>query len=205
MNVPLPNNGTAPVDTINRGVGRTTIIPLNLFPETIIFAGETSTSAATVGQFPPVTLVVASEGIIQFTTAQYTALQEQMHALQAKVNGRVKIRRPPRVPNTRSDNPRREQVAQNSNREVPQEEDPERCNPRSRAQLRKSCSPSVYTRSCFVETPRGVRYQVHKGDLCDHLNAVFKARSETPRNRDEPVIPNWAIKAQTMEITQQML
>uniref|UniRef100_A0A803QGM5 Uncharacterized protein n=1 Tax=Cannabis sativa TaxID=3483 RepID=A0A803QGM5_CANSA len=105
MNVPLPCNGTTPVDTINGGVGCTTVTPLNLFPKTVVHAGETSTPTATVGQFLPITPVVVSERIIQLTTAQYTTLQEQMQALQAKVNGRVRTRRPPRVPNIRSDNP----------------------------------------------------------------------------------------------------
>uniref|UniRef100_A0A803QQL4 Strictosidine synthase conserved region domain-containing protein n=1 Tax=Cannabis sativa TaxID=3483 RepID=A0A803QQL4_CANSA len=178
--------------------GRTTVTPLNLFPEATGHAGETSTPAATVGHFPPITPVVASEGIIQLTTAQYTTLQEQMRALQAEVDGRVKTRRPPRVLNPCYDNPQpthtftrnREPVAQNPDRvrdEIPQEEDTERRNPRSQAQPRvevndveshssstNSRSPSAYTWSRFVETRRGGRYHVHRGDLCDHLNKNFQ-------------------------------
>uniref|UniRef100_A0A803P7R4 Uncharacterized protein n=1 Tax=Cannabis sativa TaxID=3483 RepID=A0A803P7R4_CANSA len=89
MNLPFPGNGENPVDTINGGVGRTTVTPLNLL-ETANHAGETSTPVATIGHFPPITPAVVSEGIIQLTTAQYTTLQEQMRALQAKVIGRVK-------------------------------------------------------------------------------------------------------------------
>uniref|UniRef100_A0A803NWW4 Uncharacterized protein n=1 Tax=Cannabis sativa TaxID=3483 RepID=A0A803NWW4_CANSA len=105
------------------------------------------------GQFSHITPTVVFEGIIQLTMAQYTTLQDQTQALQAEINGRVRTRRPPRLPNTCSDNPKvtntrrqtnrtcrecmtgqegldlnqptqREQVARNSNCEVPQEEDP---------------------------------------------------------------------------------
>uniref|UniRef100_A0A803Q2T0 Retrotransposon gag domain-containing protein n=1 Tax=Cannabis sativa TaxID=3483 RepID=A0A803Q2T0_CANSA len=97
MNVPLLGNGTALVNTIDGGVGRTTITPLNLFPEIADDAREMSTPAATVGQFPPITPAVVSEGIIQLTTAQYTALQDQMQALLAEINGRTMTRRPPQL------------------------------------------------------------------------------------------------------------
>uniref|UniRef100_A0A803Q8A2 Uncharacterized protein n=1 Tax=Cannabis sativa TaxID=3483 RepID=A0A803Q8A2_CANSA len=105
MNVPLPRNGTTPVDAINEGVGWRTVTPLSLFLETAAHVRETSTLAAIAGQFSPITRAVVSEGIIQLTTAQYTALQDQMQALQAEINGRVRNRRPLRAPTTHSNNP----------------------------------------------------------------------------------------------------
>uniref|UniRef100_A0A803QDC1 Uncharacterized protein n=1 Tax=Cannabis sativa TaxID=3483 RepID=A0A803QDC1_CANSA len=173
MNVPLLGNGTAPVNTINGGVGPTTVTPLNLFLETNGHVGETLTPAATVGKFLSITRAVVSEGIIQLTTTQYTTLQEQMQALQAEVNGREQ--RTGQEGLNLNQPTQREQVTRNAGRKVPQEEDPQRRNPRGRAQPQnevndaesyslssQSRSPSGYTTSSFVETPRGRRYRVHR-------------------------------------------
>ncbi|XP_060969647.1 uncharacterized protein LOC115717912 [Cannabis sativa] len=80
------------------------------------------------------------------------------------------------------------------------EEDAERHNTRSTPQSRdndvESASSSShgrtssrYTRSSMVETPEGGQYQVHRGDLHDHLNAIFRARSQTPRDVEKPHDP----------------
>uniref|UniRef100_A0A803PC07 Uncharacterized protein n=1 Tax=Cannabis sativa TaxID=3483 RepID=A0A803PC07_CANSA len=92
----------------------------------------------------------------------------------------------------------RDQFARNFNPEAQPEEDPERHIPRSRPQPRneenniefgssssQSRTPSRYTRSGSVETPQRGRYQVHRRELHDHLNAVFKVRSQKPQNDEE--------------------
>uniref|UniRef100_A0A803NUC6 Uncharacterized protein n=1 Tax=Cannabis sativa TaxID=3483 RepID=A0A803NUC6_CANSA len=137
MNIPLPGNGTTLVDIINGGVGGTTVTPLNLFHETTGHGGETSTPAATVGHFLPIT----------------PAMEED----------------------TERRNPRRKAQPQNEVNDV-----------ESHSSSSYSRTPSVYTKSGFMETPRGKRYHVHRGDLRDRLNETFRARSQTPQNQVEP-------------------
>uniref|UniRef100_A0A803NMA9 Uncharacterized protein n=1 Tax=Cannabis sativa TaxID=3483 RepID=A0A803NMA9_CANSA len=60
-------------------------------------AGETSTPAAIMGQFPPITPVLAFEGIIQLTTSQYIAMQEQMYP-PANTNNAINGVNPPLAP-----------------------------------------------------------------------------------------------------------
>uniref|UniRef100_A0A803Q8P6 Uncharacterized protein n=1 Tax=Cannabis sativa TaxID=3483 RepID=A0A803Q8P6_CANSA len=107
---------------------------------------------------------------------------EQIRALQAEVDGRVRTRRPPRVLNTSLGNPQpthnstqnREPVAPDASRgnigreNRSQEMDLERQNPPG-----------------SVETQHGGRNHVHRGDLYDHLNEIFKEQSQTLRNRDD--------------------
>ncbi|XP_060962249.1 serine/threonine-protein kinase PEPKR2-like [Cannabis sativa] len=86
----------------------------------------------------------------------------------------------------------RDQSARFPNQSAQIDEDPERRNPRSRpprdndAESASSSShgrtSSRYTRSGSVQTQQGGRYRVHRGDLRDHLNAVFRARSRDPHN-----------------------
>ena len=88
----------------------------------------------------------------------------------------------------------RDQSARYPNQSTQVDEDLERRNPRSRpsryndAESASSSShgrtPSKYTRSGSVQTQQGGHYQVHRGDLRDHLNAVFRARSRVPRNTE---------------------
>uniref|UniRef100_A0A803QHQ9 Uncharacterized protein n=1 Tax=Cannabis sativa TaxID=3483 RepID=A0A803QHQ9_CANSA len=96
----------------------------------------------------------------------------------------------------------RDQSARNFNREAQTEEDPERRNPRSKPQPQneendidsgssssQSRTPSRYTTSGLVETAQGGLYQVHKGDLHDHLNTILRVSSQTPCNDEEPRDP----------------
>uniref|UniRef100_A0A803NHZ4 Retrotransposon gag domain-containing protein n=1 Tax=Cannabis sativa TaxID=3483 RepID=A0A803NHZ4_CANSA len=170
MNVQLPGNGTTPVDTINGGVGRTTITLLNLFPEIAIHVGETSTPTATVGKNLPITPVVGTQD--RTGRAQLKSANAERSS-RTKLQSRSTARGGPKQRNPHSKAQPRNEV-----------NDAESCSSSS-----QSCTPSVYTRSSSVETSREGRYQVHTGDLCDHHNVVFRVRSQTPQNREEPRDP----------------
>uniref|UniRef100_A0A803QIG1 Uncharacterized protein n=1 Tax=Cannabis sativa TaxID=3483 RepID=A0A803QIG1_CANSA len=79
-----------------------------------------------------------------------------------------------------------------------QEEDPGRRNSQSRAQPQTEVNESdshssstdshptsVYKRSGSVQRRHGGRCHVHIGDLRDHLNKIFWAQSQTPRNYED--------------------
>uniref|UniRef100_A0A803PJL0 Uncharacterized protein n=1 Tax=Cannabis sativa TaxID=3483 RepID=A0A803PJL0_CANSA len=101
INVPITNSKAPPVDTTVGGRGHTTTTPLNIFPQFLGLVGETSTLVTTLGYFPPITPIPATEGIVLLISTQYTTVQEQMQALEAEITGRnqTHTRCPQRIPN----------------------------------------------------------------------------------------------------------
>uniref|UniRef100_A0A803NFD7 Uncharacterized protein n=1 Tax=Cannabis sativa TaxID=3483 RepID=A0A803NFD7_CANSA len=164
MNVPLLGDGTNLTNTINGGVGRTNVTPLNLFPEITGHVGETSTPTATVGYFSPITLVVAFKRIFQLTTAQERVNVQEGLNLNQPTHNSMRSREP---------------VAPDSGRdreERPQEEDPERL---SSINHLKCGATTTLQRVEEVFEPRIKKIECGHNDRC-YLKRRMKIPVEKP-------------------------